>query len=385
MNDSTTTAPDGGVNLDEPIDAEFQEAPADPPARPGKRGPGWFSTLFIALLATGGGGVLGYGASELQPGLLSGFIDAPDAALVDLSGLEQADSDLGETLDAFEVRLARAESSLTARPTGPSEADLAQLAGRLDTLEAVTIDSDDGTVAPEQLQRAVAAATNRITALETALDSLTDTPDPALADMRASISSLSSDLNAIAGRIDMLEAEIDTRIGGATSRSAALADAALALSAIDAAARRGEGFAPSLAALKRLRPGNAMLAELEPFAIDGAPTLSQLEDDLAALRPDLRAALSPPAPEGGAGGLASRLFGDAIEVRRDGDVAASAAVDDAAAALESGDLGAAITALETLDGEAANIAAPWLASAGARRTLERTLDGLRLDLMAEDR
>ena len=42
-------------------------------------------------------------------------------------------------------------------------------------------------------------------------------------------------------------------------------------------------------------------------------------------------------------------------------------------------------ALEQVDGPAGEALQDWLGKAGARRTLERTLDTLRLDLMAEDR
>ncbi len=74
-----------------------------------------------------------------------------------------------------------------------------------------------------------------------------------------------------------------------------------------------------------------------------------------------------------------------MQVRREGDTPVFEALDTAEEALADGDLGGAIVALEQIDGPAGESLQGWLDEARARRTLERTLDTLRLDLMAEDR
>ena len=113
----------------------------------------------------------------------------------------------------------------------------------------------------------------------------------------------------------------------------------------------------------------AALAVLAPHAAAGIPTRERLRDRFPAFAElILKSVIAPPGDSWVETTLA-RLSG-LITVRRvGGDVqgdSAEAVVARAEAQLETGDLAAAITEIETLDGAPAEAAEPWLALARAR-------------------
>lgn len=407
MSDDTPRDTVEDAAFEEPIDAEFH--PAEPEATRPKKGPGWFGTLSLFLLAMGGGAALGYGASEFAPGRLApppapAEIDAADvpdteppatqAALeLESEARRELAAGLRERIDTLEARVARAEDGLS-EPVEPARAnpgqaedvsaEIASLKRRLAALESA---GSEGDAAPEELTRSVAALASRLETVDEAISSLQaglEALGEADSVLDRDIDRLTAETEALSMDIANLTSEIEAREAEAGSEASARAEAALALSQMDAAARRGQGFAPALASLRRLRPEAPGLADLQDFAAEGAPTLQQLSARFDDVAETVREA-SRPASEGRAIGLVERVFGDAVEIRREGESGVSDSLDAAKTALDNGDLGAAIAALEALDGPPAEAAAAWLEQARQRRLLERTLDGVRLDLMAEDR
>ncbi|MCI4643301.1 MAG: hypothetical protein MRY64_00780 [Hyphomonadaceae bacterium] len=375
----------------EPIDVEFREAE---PERPARRGPGWSASLLLASVAAAAGGALGYAGAERMPGLLGGptSIEAPELPddllqSSDLGRETEARLDLEDRLNRqisrLEERLDRAEERLSAPPIrieeGPGEevaADLAALQARLSAIEA--IEPGEGGVSDAELARSLAGATSRIETLETRLEN-------ELARHEREILDLDGNLDELEASFDALREDVRTARTDAEGRIAAAAEAALALSTMDAAARRGQPFVQALEALEQVRPDLRGLEALAPIAETGAPT----QDDLVRQFPDMAeavlSALQPETADSGVMGVAGRLFGDAVQVRREGDTPVLEALEAANDALDEGDLGGAIMALEPVDGPAGEALAGWLQGARDRRSLERTLDTLRLDLMAEDR
>lgn len=404
MSDDTPKGPVEDAAFEEPIDAEFR--PAEPEAARTARGPGWLSSLLLFLMAVAGGGMLGYGASELAPGRIAPVtaIEAPDepepepfaseAALeLESEARRELAASLRERIETLEARLAAAEDAI-AEPAASSppnsapdedvSAEIAALKRRLAALESVGSDDE---AAPEDLTRSLAALSLRMETLEAqlaALQSRLETGSEAEADLRSDVSRLTAETEQLTRDLASLRSDTEARQAEAGTEARNRAEAALALSQMDAAARRGQGFAPALASLRRLRPDAQGLADLQDFAAEGAPTVQQLSATFDTMAEAVRDA-SRPATEGRAIGLVERIFGDAVEIRREGESGVGELLDTARTALEAADLGAAIGALEALEGPAAEAASAWLTQARQRRLLERTLDGVRLDLMAEDR
>jgi len=359
----------------EPIDAEFREAPKEKKA---KRGPGWFTTFVMMLLATAGGGALGYAGAERMPGLLGGTgkLQLPEnlATQSEISDLQDAQARLagetGDTVDALQQRTARLESDLEAlQLAGDEHLDqkVATLTARLDAIE--TLPPGEAGAPPDALSRALASAGARIDRLEERLDESDGETAAELAALRRSMAELATEVtNSQAARL---------------GEGNALAEAALALSTIDAAARRGQDFSAAFAVLQRVRPDAPAVAELASIAERGAPTLAELKTDFETLSQAIRAELAQTG-DAGALGAAGRIFGGVVEVRSPEAADDFTALDEAGTALDRDDLGGAVAALSRLEGEAGIAAAEWISQAEARRSLERALDTLRLDLTVED-
>ncbi|MEO0816915.1 MAG: hypothetical protein AAFX86_06355 [Pseudomonadota bacterium] len=361
--------------LDEPIDAEFREAPT---VQAVKRGPGWGASLFMMLLATGAGGVLGYVGAERIPGLLGGGAetDLPanlvtDADLEDARQRQQSALDTAtEEVEALTRRLTEVErglETLQARGDDDISERVAAVTARLDAIE--TLPTTDGAPADSAVTRSLASAIARVDRLEARLSD----QDAATA----------AELGAVRAEITSLAATVSGFERGGLGGGNALAEAALALSTIDAAARRGQDFSAAFAVLERARPDSPAVQEIAPIAARGAPTIAQLKSDFADRRRSIVQMLEQDGATGAAG-AAGRLFGDLVTVRSPDASADFEALDEAESALARDDLGGAINALSRLDGESGALAAEWIETANARRTLERALDTLRLDLMVEE-
>ena len=388
---------------EEPIDAEFEPAQDAPPPPPviRKRGPGWFSTFTMMLLATAGGGVIGYGAARYAPEWrgtpgFEALSQAQSERTQNLNALSARLDALEDSVDAAQASaVASAEAALETRLSGLREdidaladmdADterLDRLARRLSILEAAG--ERDG-ASPEEVTRSLSALTGRADALSERFDSLNErigAGTAAAEDNATGIEAVQADIAALGEQVTALETDMAGLASAPDDSADRLGKAALALAEIEAAARRGQPFPAALSDLSAARPDTGVIGTLSEIAQTGAPTL----ETLAARYPEMAASVrkaAAPQTDGGAAGLAGRIFGDAIEVRRDDERPLSDSLETAGTALESGDLGGAIAALETLDGPAGEAAAPWLEQARKRRTLERSLDTLRLELMRQE-
>lgn len=401
--DGETARMSGQPERDEPIDAEFE--PAGHPPEPGpvvrKRGPGWLSSLAMMLLAAAGGGVLGYGTARYAPewrgapgfAALAAQQEARAGTLVALServeALEESRAGIPETAGAaaraaLETQLAGLRTQIDARQEEDAgdRARLDRLARRVAMLESAG--ERDG-ASPEEVTRSLSALTGRVDALSQRLDGFGErirSAETAGDDIAGQTDSLGARVASLEADLADLQKELDL-IARQPPQTGSLGKAALALTQIEAAARRGQPFPAALSDLLAAMPEAGAVRRLAPIAQTGAPTLDMLAKRFPEMTAAVRGARGSDTG-GGTPGLAGRIFGDAIEVRRDDEPSLTATLETAGTALESGDLGGAIAALETLDGDAADRAAPWLDEARSRRTLERSLDSLRLELMRQE-
>ena len=367
-----------------------------------KRGPGWLSSLAMMLLAAAGGGVLGYGTARYAPewrgapgfAALAAQQEARAGTLVALServeALEESRAGIPETAGAaaraaLETQLAGLRTQIDARQEEDAgdRARLDRLARRVAMLESAG--ERDG-ASPEEVTRSLSALTGRVDALSQRLDGFGErirSAETAGDDIAGQTDSLGArEIASLEADLADLQKELDL-IARQPPQTGSLGKAALALTQIEAAARRGQPFPAALSDLSAAMPEAGAVRRLAPIAQTGAPTLDMLAKRFPEMTAAVRGARGSDTG-GGTPGLAGRIFGDAIEVRRDDEPSLTATLETAGTALESGDLGGAIAALETLDGDAADRAAPWLDEARSRRTLERSLDSLRLELMRQE-
>ena len=387
---------DTPVTSTEPIDADFEPAfddAADAPADGADgSGPGWLGVAVAALIAAGIGGAIGIIATMAIPDQGDGGDVAALTAELGALKAEQEAADLERNKvirDAAELE-SRLSTGLNAAASGSPDlrplqdelnalsrrldaalaADngdvLATLSARLDALEAV---DTSGEATAAELARSLGALSERVTALETRLASLQS-------DMLRS----SGDTTELTNLIERMRND-EAAVRAKAEASETSADAALALSAIEAASRRGGSFESDYRKLRAVMPKSATVRTLGEVATTGAPTLAELQQSFGPASAKARAAV--PAERQGALGWLNTMFGDAVTVRgADGDdESAAVTLSRAKAALDAGDLEGAVSALGTLSGEPAAAMADWTASANRRITLEAGLEALRLNMI----
>lgn len=376
----TSSSPPQPPRDEAPIDAEFE--PADPPSKDAKgagKGAGRFALLLVAISAFLalflGAAVAGY-VPGFKPG--QSELNALKAELERLQ--ESVASDLAETqTQTSEIAALQSRAdSLTADRTR-ALSDLRAIRDEIETLQAdvSTLQrarvasladpddaNEDGAESPD-----LDALNTRVSALEDALVAQLGTYD--------------TTLEALRSRIDDLEAQTEAAQRNANRATNARTEAAFALSAIEAAARRGRPFLSAHQKLSEALPENEAVERLAPLANEAIPTVSDLRTAYPALMTE---ALDQSARASGTGPSWMRgLFGDGIQVRREGETTPRDHLNQAMAALERGDVSDAIEHVQTAGPDLQPVFTDWLDNARNRDTLEQTLEALRLTMIAEER
>ncbi|WP_291206025.1 hypothetical protein [Hyphomonas sp.] len=325
-----------------PIDAQFEPAPAssDKAARPA---PGWLALAGASAAAALIGAVAGiFGADLVRP-----------SGNEDLARLE------GQVAQVIAVQAAIDEK--LSQPAAAS----AELAGLIRELDVVS----------RRLDQAIAAGGDpaALTDLNERLDALEDRAPRA-------------DVRALTDRLASLEASAEAaaaKSSAAIESSGNRAEAALALSAIEAATRRGTGFESDYRALRKALPQNETIKRLSPY-VSGATALTSLQAEFPKVRAAVLAAATPENKSSRLSWL-DRTFGDAVSVRpvNGKHSETTKALDAAAAALTAGDLAGSVKALSGLDAAASRAASDWTQRANRRITLEIALEDVRLSLVEE--
>jgi len=401
-----TGSPDPAVEAEKP-DPEGPEPKHGPKKPPPRTSPielkGFFTHLAAGLL----GGLIGVVALALFWNKLPvRNAAAPDLTLVNsrLAKLESAPPPAGDTaaLGALDARVKTLEdrkvetppdlSDLTSRVTrleesinalaetakeGGSVPDAAALDAKIGDLEqrlqgkidsALAAQQGESTTELKDLQKEVEALKAKLGAL-------------AEAHLAGDTSDLAPQLTTLDQRIAKLEAtlpELSTAIDR-SSASAKSGAAAIAFANLRNAVAAGRPYAAELAALKSLIPDSGDLGALPSHAETGIPTVAALASDLTKLAET--SAAPPPAPAQ-TSILDSMMASakSAISIRRIGADATgdepAAMLARADAALDQGDLAAAIKEVESLPAQARDPLAGWLADAQARASANDTLSKL---------
>ncbi|NQY41289.1 MAG: hypothetical protein HRT80_14445 [Henriciella sp.] len=368
-----------------PIDAEFEPAiRSDSKETTLKSGPGWFAFGLLGLVS--GGALLLAAASA---GYVPGF--KPGAGTVQqlenkLAGLESIDDAQAGTnaattseIDTLKSRAdsLQADRTRTVTDIRTLKRDIETLQADISTLQRARIASlADERDSETDLETPPSAVPADLSALQTRVASLEDA-------LVSQLGAYDATLETQRTRVAELETQAQTETLTAADSSNARTEAALALSAIEAAARRGRPFLSAHQRLSAAMPNNQAVGRLSSIASEATPTIA----DLRAAFPALRAkALDQDAQnQGGASGWMRGLFGDGIQVRHSGEVTTGDQLDAATAALQAGDLGNTIQSVRALDANLQPVFTDWLDNADNRLLLEETLEALRLTMIAEER
>jgi hypothetical protein len=197
-------------------------------------------------------------------------------------------------------------------------------------------------------------------------------------------------LAALDTRLQALEAvaaqtpEIPQPDTAANETARRQAEAALALSAIEAAARRGSSFETDYRILRQAGAAEGPIRRLAPFT-DGVATLADLHARFPSVRDDVieAARQQAPAQAGDRLGWIDRVLGDAVTVRPADEPTnpAEPHLAEAAAALASGDLAGSLKAMARLEGAPVRSAEAWIEEANRRLALEAVLEDIRKSLI----
>jgi len=377
--DSTTSPAEDEIATEEngttPETSEIEEAeivdaaPAtDTPASQiveTRRGPGLLPLLLGGVITAG----LGYGAAYL--GYLpaqSVDIDTPLAALS-----EQIEEQTG-ALTALSARTGAIEAQIAALPGAPEPVDLSPLATQIDALGA-------GIAANGQ---SLQGLTDRVTYLETlpagsgeagdnsaAIAAAVAQMQAALQDQRDTLAAQQAENAALSTEIQDIAAAAETRIAAAEARAEARVGGATAQAALGQLQIAVATGAPFAGALDDVAAGSgvAVPEALRAAASTGVPTLDDLQSTFpAAARAALPIAIRETAGEGAidrvTAFLQSQVGGRSLEPQ-DGD-SPDAILSRAEAALQSGDVTAALAEIATLPAPAQEALAAWVADAGQR-------------------
>ena len=402
------------------IDATFEPAPeriADESTGTGK--PGWVALGIASILAAGTGALVGSTVNVTPTGGSSsaitevvGDLDAVvetqrlmEATLADLrkdldatsgqldraiegvsaGGSGRSLSALSTEIGALDLRLSELEANGTDGPATPSISGeaLSALRARVDRIERSDAAEESGS--PRLLNRAVTELRDRLDAVEATQLELT---------RAAGVTNSGERASALADEVDALRAEIEALKAGnrlapgttpapASGARADVAEAALALSTIEAASRRGRPFAAAQARLAAALPGDPAVLALAEIAETGAPTLSELRTRFSAAEAAAIKSGTTQTRDDGWDWL--RRAGDnMVTVRRTDAQPGEGTISTLTAAgrmLNNGDLAGAVAAVEMLGGEAEVAMADWLGSAQDRIRLDAALDSLRLRMI----
>jgi Na+-transporting methylmalonyl-CoA/oxaloacetate decarboxylase gamma subunit len=260
--------------------------------------------------------------------------------------------------------------------------------GKTPTIEAAAVPPDVIASGFDDIDRRMAGLEAGLSALENR--PAVDVPDPIMA---RSLESLETEIAALREHVVGLE----TRLKRAELPDEGGWALVVAAGELRAALRAARPFSAELAALRKtvaaLGVGdgslNEALAALDPFAEDGISTLESLGVELNGLAPRVVAAHTHETAvlkgDSWIAALRARL-GSLISIRRTGagvlGTTAEAVMARTEVALAAGDLKTAVAEVETLQGDSAHLAAPWLAGARARLIAEKSMATLSLRVTA---
>ncbi len=184
-------------------------------------------------------------------------------------------------------------------------------------------------------------------------------------------------------------AELDQRLSRLQNQDVATATKqatiSIALNKLQTQMLTGRPFRDELNVLQKLTSATQETKALEPYATNGLPTMSYLQQGFREASRKAQAAAQKSSDAKGLGKLMANIRG-LFTVRKRGNISGdtpSAIISRAEYQLEQGDLSAALNELKMLEGEPAAAVANWRALAEAKLSGDKLIDRISGDLLAE--
>jgi hypothetical protein len=362
-----------------------EEAASPPPGEPAR-----LAAYAVPAAAGLGGAILGAALALLAAWLIDPRARALDDVRARLATLETSAQTQSSATAALDKRIA----GLAAGAGGAVKADaLDSLGRRVGALEAagggIKTALDEARAARADAAKALAAAQAPLPPPNAAAPAEPNALEPRLAKLEADLAAAGLRLDRLGGldqRLAKLEGataapKSDARVAPANSATENAASIAVVALSLEQRFAAGAPFAAELAALAQLGVGADALAPLKPFAESGAPSLAAVAASWAKVEPAAAAAAPPPERSGW-----DRLLDHMralVRIRRVGEAAASdesePPVARIGAALERGDLPAALDAYGRLPEAARAVGGLWADAAGAREGAAKAATALRAD------
>ncbi|MGA2491807.1 MAG: hypothetical protein ABSF67_02520 [Roseiarcus sp.] len=377
--------------------AAAEAPPADTLTPPEPNRPAAYAIPAAAGL---GGAILGAALALVAAWLIDPRASALDDARARLAAVEKSVESDSASASALDKRIAALEAGAASAAKGGA---LDALGRRIGALEASGGDAktalDEARAARADAARALAAAQSAPPSTNAAAPAEPSALEPRLAKLESDLAAAETRLNQLGGldeRLAKLEAaagtapkfdganaapKSDARVAMAKGGSESAASVAVLALSLEQRFAAGAPFAAELAALSQLGVGADALAPLKPFAESGAPSPSALAASWAKIEPAVAAAAPPPERSGW-----DRLLDHMralVRVRRVGEAAGSDESDSPVArigaALERGDLAAALAAFGQLPAASRAAGAVWADAANARAAAAKAASTLRAD------
>ncbi len=382
-----------------PIDAEFEPADSKRDDQPkGSGGPGWLAFGVLGCIS-----LLSLALAGLSLGLIPGFKPGAKTIAALEAQLEQATS-AQTAIDANSQTLSSELSTLKTRADGlqadrtRTRVEIQEIKDLVEKLEdrllaarvpvASSTSSDEAATTNGLDEEALSGLETRLAVLEIAFDDIQaprtgDEAGEAAPMARPALIEINTELADLRARIGTLEAAAEAEAAAPEPESDQIAEAALALSAIEAAARRGRPFLAAQQRLSVALPNTGAANNLSELATKAIPTIAALREQF----PDLmETALDVDAnADTNESGWMRNIFGDGITVRRKDEVGTRDHLNRAMAALQSNELRETVEHIQALAPDVQAVFTGWVDNAEDRARLEETLEALRLTMIAKDR
>ncbi len=360
-----------------------EEAASPPPGEPAR-----LAAYAMPAAAGLGGAILGAALALLAAWLIEPRAGALDAVRARLAALETSAQTQSAAAAALDKRIAGLEAGAGGAVKGDA---LDALGRRVGALEAASGDIKTALdEARADADKALAAAQASPPPSNAAAPAEPSALEPRLTKLESDLAAAEArfgQLGALDQRLARLEGPTDTapksgaRVAMAKGASESAASVAVLALSLEQRFAAGAPFTAELAALSQLGVGVDALAPLKPFAESGAPSLSALAASWAKVAPAVVAAAPPPERSGW-----DRLIDHMralVRIRRVGEAAGSDESDPPVArigaALERGDLAAALEAYDRLPEASRAAGAAWADAAKARAAAVKAATALRAD------
>ena len=360
--------------------------PDDPPPGPDR------PSVYVMPAAIGfGGALVGAALALLAAWLIDPRAGALDDARARLAAVEKSAASESAMASALDQRMTSLEAGAASAAKGDA---LDALGRRIGALEASGGDArtalDEARAARADAAKALAAASSAAAPTNTAAPAEPGALEPRLVKLESDLAAAEtrlSQLGAIDERLAKLEgatgaaAKSEARVAMARGGSESAASVAVLALSLEQRFAAGAPYAAELGALGQLGVGAEALAALKPMAESGAPSLSALAASWAKVEPAVVAAAPPPERSSWDRLLDHmralvrvRHVGEAGERDESGPPAARIG-----AALDRGDLAAALAAFGQLPDASRAAGAAWADATKARVAAAKAATALRAD------